>query len=387
MNILFLASWYPTEKNPLLGIFIRRHAIAVSRFHQVTVLHAVADSDMKEGEFRIAKQESESFRELIIYFGKSSSSNKLSKFLKQNSLLKKHYRFGANKVEEWYGKPDIVHLNVPWPLGNIAIELTNKWKSKLIVSEHWTGYQPEDGRFQGFFMKWLTARTLKKASFILPVSEQLMAAMKKHGLKGNFEVLPNVVDDQLFTSAEGEKPIRKLIHVSVIDDKQKNVSGLLKAFKKIHHKYPDVSLTIVGGGPDESAIKRLSNELGLTFRGVEFKGSLTGTELVSEFHKASALVMNSRFENQPVVILEALCCGLPVIAPSIGGIPEIISSKNGILFEAENEKALVDAIEQWLRDEDSFIRPNIRLDAVAHFGAYAVGEMLSKIYLKATGKC
>ncbi|MEX1189181.1 MAG: hypothetical protein WED33_07980, partial [Bacteroidia bacterium] len=103
MHILFLASWYPTEKNPLLGIFIKRYALAVSKFHDVTVLHAAADNEMKEGEFRIAKTEEGAFRELIIYFGKSTSNSKIRRLLKQNKLLKKYYRFGAEKVEQWYG--------------------------------------------------------------------------------------------------------------------------------------------------------------------------------------------------------------------------------------------------------------------------------------------
>ncbi|MEX1187612.1 MAG: glycosyltransferase family 4 protein, partial [Bacteroidia bacterium] len=301
--------------------------------------------------------------------------------------LKKYYRFGAEKVEQWYGKPDFVHLNVIWPLGNIALSLKKKWKSKLIITEHWTGYQPEDGRYKGFLMKWLTSKTIKKANFILPVSDQLKQAMLTHGLKGNYEVLPNVVDNELFKSAEGEKPIRKLLHVSVMDDKQKNVSGLLKAFKRIHHKYPDVQLTIVGSGPDESAIKRFSNELGLTFRGVEFKGKLTGVDLAREYRKASALVMNSRFENQPVVILEALCSGLPVIAPEIGGIPEVINQKNGILFQASDENALVEAIEKYLKQENDYDAEQISEEAAQKYGVYAVGEMLSKVYLKAEGKC
>lgn len=387
MHILFLASWYPNDKNPLLGIFIKRHAIAASKFHKVTLLHAAAIEDMKEGEFRISKKEEGSFRELIIYFGKSTSQNKISKFLNQNKLLNKHYLFGAEKLEQWYGKPDLIHLNVPWPIGQIALRLAKRWKTEIVVSEHWTGYHPEDGRYKGLLMKCLTSKVIKKASTVLTVSEQLAEAMKKHGLKGNYEVAPNVVDDDLFKPAKESPEGLNILHVSVIDDQQKNISGLLKAFKKLHNKNPSYQLTIVGGGPDESSIKRLSNELGLTFRGVEFTGSLQGQDLAEAYQKANVLIMNSRYENQPVVILEALMTGIPVIAPNIGGIAEVVHDKNGVLFMPNEESSLINAVETWAKQKTQYIAENIRNEALANYASYAVGEQLSKVYLKASGKC
>ena len=56
LHILFLASWYPSKKEPTLGIFIKRHAQAVASINKVSVLHAIADNDLKEGEFRIERK-------------------------------------------------------------------------------------------------------------------------------------------------------------------------------------------------------------------------------------------------------------------------------------------------------------------------------------------
>lgn len=385
MHILVLSSWYPTEKQPLLGIFVKRHALAASRFHDVSLLHAVADDDMKPGEFRIMKQEDGRFREIVIYFGRKPGKG-LNNMIRQNKLLRKHYDFGLEKINEWFGKPDVLHLNVIWPLGGIATDISSKLKIPLVVTEHWTGYHPEDGRYRGMLMKWLTKRTIRKANVILPVSNQLSQAMTRHGLHGNYEAISNVADENLFNISDAIKKNR-LIHVSMLDDAQKNVSALLRVFVKIHRKYPDLELLIVGSGPDESKLRRLSNELGLTQRGVEFAGKMEGSALAKAIADSKAMVLNSNYENQPVVIIEALLSGIPVIAPATGGIPEMLDESNGKQFEAGNATALETAINQWYDSRNRYNAETIRSEAVKKYSIPAVGEALSRVYLKAAGKC
>ena len=387
LHVLFFSSWYPNQKNNLLGIFVKRHAQAVALFHQVTILHTIADDTMKVGEFRIEKNESQNLNEVIVHYGRNANLKGWLKSFKNFKLLKKHYQFGAQKVLDWYGKPDIAHLNIPWPIGSIALNICKKWKIPMAVTEHWTGYHPEDGRYRGFAMKQMTAKVIRKAAFVAPVSEQLMKAMQKHGLKGKYQVVGNVVDTELFKPAVSRLETLKLLHVSVLDDAQKNVTGLLRAFKKVHLKHPEVELVIVGGGPDESAIKRLSNELGLTFRGVSFTGRLEGQALAAAYANASALILNSRYENQPVVMLEALSCGIPVIAPSIGGIPEVINETNGILFKPNDESQTEKGMLQWLENHSKYNRDDIRREAIQKFSYKSIGKQLSDLYLNALGQC
>jgi glycosyltransferase involved in cell wall biosynthesis len=386
-HIIFLASWYPGPANPLLGIFIRRHAEAVAIKHKVTVLHAVSDLSMKEGEFRIVKREEGNLREVILHYGKKSRKNKFFNALAQFRLLKKHYRFGAEKIEQWYGKPDVLHLNVVFPIGTIARRLAKFWKIPLVVTEHWTGYQPEDGRYRGFAMKRITRKTIKKAKVILPVSESLKSAMLNHGLKGNYQVVPNVVNDSLFVLPEEPVEGLKMLHVSSLDDAQKNVTGLLKQFVQIKRQHPNAELNIVGSGADESAIKRLANELGLTFRGVNFLGKLEGEALEKVYREANVFVMNSRFETQGVVILEALLCGVSVIVPNVGGIPEFVNSSNGVLFDPKVENGFSQAFEIWLQQRSNFDSASIRNNIQARFGQAAVSAQLDEVYQNLFKQC
>jgi glycosyltransferase involved in cell wall biosynthesis len=386
-HIVFLASWYPGPAHPLLGIFIRRHAEAAAMKHKVTVLHAVSDLSMKEGEFRIVKHEEGNLREVILHYGKKVRKNKFLNAIAQFRLLKKHYRFGAEKIEQWYGKPDILHLNVIWPLGSIALRLAKYWKVPMVVSEHWTGYQPEDGRYRGYAMQNITRKTIRKAKAVLPVSESLKTAMLNHRLKGNYQVIPNVVDDILFHPAEKPVEALKMLHVSSLDDAQKNVSGLLKQLARMKRNHPEIELNIVGSGADESAIKRLSNELGLTFRGVNFLGKLEGEALANAYREASVFVMNSRFETQGVVILEALLSGISVIVPQVGGIPEFVNESNGVLFDPKDENGFATAFEKWLQLKSTFDATSIRKDIQARFGKTAVSQQLDEVYQNLLKQC
>jgi glycosyltransferase involved in cell wall biosynthesis len=295
-------------------------------------------------------------------------------------MLRQHYTFAFHKAAEWSGKPDIIHLNVPWPLGNVARWLSKENQIPFIVTEHWTGYHPEDGRYKGRLLKAVTRKALAEAKLILPVSEDLQTAMQSHKLNGNYQVVYNVVDTDVFKPSADKPEKTRFLHVSALDDKQKNVSGLLRAFAAAKKKEPSIELIIVGHGNDESAIRRLSNELSLTTRGVEFHGFKADEDLAKEFQQASAMILNSRFENQPVVMLEAFACGVPVIAPQTGGIGEILNNERGILFKANDHEALVTAILQFHAQKNTYNAGKIREFAIKNFSQTVISEKLDQLY-------
>lgn len=387
-HIVFFSSWYPSKFNPVLGIFVQRHARAAALHHRVTVFHACADESMLEGEFRIERNTEGKLNEVTLYYGRKNSSLGLLKIYKQKRRLEKYYRFGMQKVEQWYGKPDLLHLHVIWPLGGIAVRCARKWNVPLLLSEHWTGYFAEDGRYKGFWMKLLTRKTVRKAKGICVLNQKQEEVLKQHGLKNTFFLVPNVVDTSLFyPSDENEDQRIHAICVAALDDRQKNISGLLKAFRNIRRNYPQVELTIVGSGEHESSLKLQSNELGLTQRGVNFTGALKPEEIADKMRHSTLLILNSRFENQPVVILEALCTGLSVLSTNVGGISELVNESNGILFSSLDENGLEKAFEQWFKMHEQFKRKHIAADAASKFDLKAVGDALHSVYAQILGIC
>jgi len=375
-----LSAWYPTDKNPFLGIFVRRHAEAIALKHNVFLLHVTVDDKMKEKEFRIQKKQTGKLTEVIVYYGKSSTKNNFFSRLKNYKLLKKHYNFGLNKYLESDIKFDVLHLNMAWPLGLISKSISQKLKIPVVLTEHWTGYLPEDGRYKGTFLKYVTKKIVKKAKVITTVSTQLGQQMISLGLKGNYTTISNVVDTNLFDYRKSDPNKITLLHVSSLDDAQKNVSGLLRAFQKVKKKHAELELIVVGSGSNEQIIKRLSNELGLTTRGVTFVGHKSESELVTYFNQSNALILTSLYENQPVVMLEALCCGMPVISSNVGGISENVTTENGILFQPNNETELINALELFITTKDNFNSSAIRKAAIARYSKNNIASEFDAIY-------
>ncbi|HYW77282.1 MAG TPA: glycosyltransferase family 4 protein [Gammaproteobacteria bacterium] len=109
-------------------------------------------------------------------------------------------------------------------------------------------------------------------------------------------------------------------------------------------KLPEYSLLIVGTGPEEVALRKRINALGLAAR-VKLAGAVSHDQLAKYYADAFALVLASRREGMPSVVLEALACGTPVIATAVGGIAEVVKEpETGQLVTDRTPEALLDAV-------------------------------------------
>jgi glycosyltransferase involved in cell wall biosynthesis len=90
--------------------------------------------------------------------------------------------------------------------------------------------------------------------------------------------------------------------------------------------------------------------------------------------------MFSFYENMPCVVLEALCTGIPVIATTVGGIPEIIGKENGILINPGKERELLNAMKEMIRNYHLYDADFISRQATEQFSYEVVGKEISDIY-------
>jgi glycosyltransferase involved in cell wall biosynthesis len=111
---------------------------------------------------------------------------------------------------------------------------------------------------------------------------------------------------------------------------------------------PNWRLVIAGTGALEAALKQQVAQRGLTDR-VRFTGALSQQHLIEYYNAADALVLASSREGMPNVVLEALACGLPVIATAVGGVPEILGAGAGQLIE-RSVPAIVAAVQRLAAD-------------------------------------
>lgn len=133
----------------------------------------------------------------------------------------------------------------------------------------------------------------------------------------------------------------------------KGVDDLLHAFALIAGDCPQSKLRIVGDGPEREALESLSTELGLS-RVVEFAGWLPPAQLTCEYANSAVVAVPSVWpENFPLVVLEALAHGRPVVGTNTGGIPEIIQhGLTGAIVEPRDVRAFADAVSAFLFDRD-----------------------------------
>jgi colanic acid/amylovoran biosynthesis glycosyltransferase len=133
---------------------------------------------------------------------------------------------------------------------------------------------------------------------------------------------------------------------------EKGQTGLLRAFARLRANYPDPTLRLVGDGPDRQALERLSEELGVN-DAVTFAGRLPEPETLVEIARADLLVLPSFMEGLPIVLMEAMALGVPVIASRVAGIPELVSDgKTGLLFAPSDWDELAQCIARLLSDKD-----------------------------------
>lgn len=120
----------------------------------------------------------------------------------------------------------------------------------------------------------------------------------------------------------------------------KNYPLMLRAFKIIVKRCPNAKLSIAGTGPLEAELKSLTEELNLQGR-VTFLGNVS--DIPTLLSQKSMLLLSSLSEACPMVILEAMAAGLPIVATNVGGVPEIVTN-NGIVVESEDVNAFTEAV-------------------------------------------
>ncbi|MEE4198264.1 MAG: glycosyltransferase [Bacteroidales bacterium] len=370
-TILFLSSWYPTRLFPFRGDFVKRHAQAVGFYNKVICLHVIQDKKMHKKSQRIEKRDQENLIEIIIYFKKKSLGHLSYLF---------HYLKGFRYIHKRFGNPDLIHGNVLYPIGSVVFMLSVFYKIPYLFTEHWTGFL--NGTYQriNFFKRRFYNYIGKKAKKVMPVTANLMHAMIDSGINADYRVVPNVVDTKAFKHLlPAGKREKKILHVSNIRDKHKNISGLLRSISKLRFQRQDFMLNIIHS-EENNYLKDLSDSLGLTGKYVFFCGKKTYYEVAEYMRQSAFLVLFSNYENLPCVIVEAFAAGLPVLSTDVGGIREHLDRDKGVLIEKGNEEQLIGQLNFMLDHYQDFDKQLLANYAFENFSFMKVGEKYHQIY-------
>jgi glycosyltransferase involved in cell wall biosynthesis len=372
---LFLCSWYPNRRNPTLGNFVQKHAEAASLLNEAVVLAIVADETIHSIE--VVENRRGELNEVLVYFPKKKTG--FLSFSKLRSFLsyKKAFDIGMKRVNQLVGRPDIVHLNVIYPLGYFARKLKEKLGVPMVISEHASGFQGGANAYPKVILS-LAKKVLKSSACVMPVSNDLGERLKQLSPNITIKVIPNVVNEAIFIPSEEIDVTNKFVHISTAFEPAKNLLGIIRTVKQLSIENANFSLHIISDG-DVSKAHQLARELGVLNSFVFFYPTMTTQEIASFLKQCRALVLFSNFENFPCVIPEAFMAGIPVIATAVNGIPEYVNESNGILIQAKDEAGLLAAFKS-LIDSQPFDKEKLRAYAMEHFSYAAVGQQLDEIY-------
>jgi glycosyltransferase involved in cell wall biosynthesis len=376
-KILWLCSWYPNKTDPFDGDFVQRHARAAAMYNDIYVIRVAPDENAIATNSSLTETtKTGGLTEHIVYFKKTNSiAGRISAAIRWRAL----YKAAIKQYINGNGKPDLIHVHIPMKAGLLALWMKRKYNIPFIVTEHWTVYQPNAPVHfskRSHLFRRLTRKIIDEAALLITVSKDLGEKIQDVVLKKTFQVVANVADTRLFYYRPHSREKFVFIHVSNMSP-QKNISTIVAAFHSINKELADTELVIVG--PPTEELGQAVKTTGLLNRSIHLTGEINYAAVAEQLQASSALVLASSVENQPCVIIEALCSGLPVISTAVGGIPEIINEENGLLVHS-SVTALTQAMKQMIGSYSKFSRAKIATEAAKQFSYEIVGSQLDKIY-------
>jgi glycosyltransferase involved in cell wall biosynthesis len=223
--------------------------------------------------------------------------------------------------------------------------LLAKWfKKKLIFHCH-------SGKFDRFYeqgpdiQKFLIKKVITSSDCVIALTERWASFFEKFLSKEKIKVLPNSVHAAIYDRyrRQVKKSKRPTIIFAGIFSENKGIYDLLSVMLGLKEKVPEIRL-LLAGDKNIDKIKRFIKTNSLE-QNVEIVGWVSPNKLISLYCESHIFVLPSYYEGLPMVLIEAMACGLPVVSTKVGGIPEIIEEGvNGFLVTPGDRKALFEKL-------------------------------------------
>lgn len=251
-----------------------------------------------------------------------------------------------------------------------------RYNIPVLVTEHSSGFPRQS---YPYATRRVVRLVLPRVTALLPVTKNLGAHLRQYAPLVPQHVVPNCVNHRRFAPAPLPRPLEPLRILYVGSFVQvKRVDLLLQACA-ILRRTRSIRLRLVGTGPLREQLQRQAAQLGLEGC-TTFVGQLSPSAVRDEMRAAHLVALSSEWESQPCVLIEAMLSGRPVVAPEVGGIPEMVHSDSGVLFEAGSSEDLARAMEQIAQSLSGF-DPQATAGCARQGHSYeSVGRQLGDLY-------
>jgi len=241
---------------------------------------------------------------------------------------------------------DVLHVHHPFISGRQAVSLGRRYDIPVVYTNH-TRYHIQARYYIPFMPEGLSWAFLEtylphftdQCDLVVVPSRGIERVLRELGVACHVEVIPNGVDVARFQhpSAPLSKenlglPEKATVAVTVGRlGLEKNLPFLLRAFMRIAGEVPDLHLVVIGRGPEEKHLREMAHFQGLGSQ-LHLVGEVPYEQIPNWLAMADFFAFASVSESHPLVVLEALAAGLPVLAVPCPGVEDtIVDGRNGLL--------------------------------------------------------
>jgi glycosyltransferase involved in cell wall biosynthesis len=381
-KVLVVPSWYPSQDNPINGVFVREQTLALATEYDVAVLipdlrswRSLFKSNSKELSSRSLDERGvvvyREFTRPLIPHGPESTDY-------QTFVRAAHKGYGK-LIKEW-GRPDIIHAHVVLPGGWSAVNLGKRYGIPVVLTEH-SG--PFSMHLTTPFQQKLVRQTLSQVDIVLANSPALADQILEFHKDVNLDVVGALVGTDFFVPAQSSnghhKSTTKFLFVGRLSE-EKGVQYLTKAAHGLMERgVTSFELILAGDGRERASLEGLVEKLGLRGK-CTFPGSLDRESVRRYMQDCDVFVLPSLIETFGIVVGEAMACGKPVIATRCGGPEFVVTNETGLLVDVANPDALADAMLKFINGSVRFDEATIRSSVVDRFGEDTFIKNISAVY-------
>lgn len=369
MTILLLTHSYPDSTNTWRGSFIRDQAKLLSTSNTVIVVFFRIDYVHLAPfeKYSFLKVKTENLTEYTLTIKRSIP------VINQLNYLFQTYRF-INKEILTKFKPDIIHSHLSYPAGFLGTILQKRKKIPGLITEH--------SRITNYFRSWIHRLcinyTLKNATSFITVSNSLKEEINSIYPRCII-VIHNSVDTLKFRLSQPiHESYMNIGFLGGLGNNNKGLDLLLKAMSIIGNN--KLFLHIGGAGKLLEEYKNMAKEYGI-WANCKFYGEIEREKIVDFYSGLDLFVLPSRYETFGIVLIEAMACGIPVIATKCGGPQEIVTGPTGLLVEKDEIEGLIAAIRHMSENINTYDKEAIRIYAEENFGLNTFILRLTREYL------
>jgi glycosyltransferase involved in cell wall biosynthesis len=382
-HVVFLPSWYPSDQAPTRGVYFRDQArLLHERGHTVGVVFPEHESlrHLTPGHLRTHHFQVGAEREDGIWTLRRHSWNVASRLPGAIEWRVRSAVRLMNRYVTLRGCPDIIHAHSAWWAGAAAIRIGETLGRPVVLTEHHDRFlKPESlsSRRQSY-----ARHAFRSATAVSCVSRALRSSLRDWGVTREISVIPNPIFPSNF-------PLRSEPLRSPHDASFRFLAvGHLYAHKGMHtlidafaEAFPDadVELIIGGTGPERKRLQRQISDRALSSR-VRLAGQLTSEQVVQHMHRADVFVLPSHREPFGVVVLEALACGMPVLATKSGGPSSIVTDDLGVRVAPGSVADLAHGLQAIRSRIDRFEPAQLRDAALRRFGPDFFAQRTEALY-------